>query len=282
MERYISSKPRGPPPSEASPSSSTMSTALPLPSRPEEGGCKKCCFDLERADGPLVSGWGVVDIVKSVYDDMAKTEEQKEKHVDLSLQHSNLAPAPSQSVDQPPMKKNAMEHTSSSSPMKSVTRSSFLDTRSQLGLNIPVLRVGKKVFAPWCNGWTVDKKDVSSIHAYYYPGVILSHKIVDEDKGAGPHAGSSTTSSSPVVLYDVRFDDGDITTNIDGNLVMSRKKYLKCNLKPLLRVGDEVYAAWWEDSSRTSASSWHPGVITGYRDLEYGGRYGLIRFYDVT
>ncbi len=65
----------------------------------------------------------------------------------------------------------------------------------------------------------------------YHPGVVLSHRFV----------GSSTTSSPPTLLYDVHFDDGDGANNLEGSSVISRKKYLTRNLKPLLRVGDRVY-----------------------------------------
>ena len=78
-------------------------------------------------------------------------------------------------------------------------------------------------------------------------------------------------------------DDGVLKDDIQGSLVISRKKYLKRNLKPMLSVGDEVYASWWEDSkNRTSVPSWFPGVVKAYKDLGYGGRHGLIRLYDIT
>jgi len=261
-ERNISSKLPGPPPSEASPTSSTTNIAPP-----EVGGRHKFCSDLERAGGPLESGWGVVEIVQSTYDDIAKIKQAKSKHADSTLRDSTLrdsttAPAPSLRADRPPIKKKNM--------MKMLTRPPLLTAGSQLGLRIPVLRVGKRVFAPWCKGWTVGK-DVSNVPGYYYPGVIVSRRIVEKDKAKGSHAGSSKATSSHVVLYNVRFDDGDIAEN-----------YLKRNLKPLLRVGDEVYAAWWENPrNRTTAASWHPGIIKYLKDLDYGGRYGLIRLYDV-
>mmetsp|Transcript_22801 Transcript_22801/g.49301 ORF Transcript_22801/g.49301 Transcript_22801/m.49301 type:complete len:161 (-) Transcript_22801:1616-2098(-) len=65
-------------------------------------------------------------------------------------------------------------------------------------------------------------------------------------------------------------------------MVITRKKYLKRNLKPLLKVGAEVYAAWWEDNDRTTAATWHPGVISSRRESKFGGPYGPIRFYDIT
>ncbi len=190
--------------------------------------------------------------------------------------HSSSAPASKVNSDQFPnsKKKKNIKHTSSStakssSPLKLQARSPLLDARTQLvGRKIPALRVGKRVFAPrWKMG-----KDESGMQCYH-PGVVVSHRIV----------GSSTTSSRPALLYDVRFDDGDRADDLEGSSVMSRKKYLTRNLKPLLRVGDRVYAAWLENPRRrATAVSWHPGVVKDYRDHEYGGRYGPIRLYDVA
>jgi hypothetical protein len=266
-ERYISAKLLEPPLSEASPTSSTTNTVPP-----EAGGRETFCSYLERA-----GGWGDVKIVQSIYDDIAKIKRANKTNSDLTLRDSTLrdsttAPAPSLRADRPPIKKKIMKKIS--------TRLPLLTAGSQLGRNTPVLRVGKRVFAPWCKGWTVGK-DVSNVPGYYYPGVIVSHRIVEKDEANGPHAGSSEATSSHVVLYNVRFDDGDIAENL-GSSVTTRKQYLKRNLKPLLGVGDEVYAAWWENPrNRTTAASWHPGVIKDYKDREYGGRYGLIRLYDV-
>ena len=83
-----------------------------------------------------------------------------------------------------------------------------------------------------------------------------------------------------MVLYNVRFDDGDMVKNLDSRSVIPRKTYMERNLKPLLKVGDEVYAPWSENS-RTTTECWYPGVIERVKDLDYGGRYGLIRSYDV-
>jgi hypothetical protein len=271
-ERNISAKLLEPPPSEVSPTSSTTNTVPP-----EAGGPENFCSDLERAGCLLESGRGVVKMVQSTYDDIAKIKQANKKHSDLTLRDSTLrdsttAPAPSLRANRPPIEKKITKKIS--------TRLPLLTAGSQSGRNIPVLRVGKRVFAPWCKGWTVGK-DVSNVPEYYYPGVIVSHRIVEKDKANGPHAGSSEATSSHVVLYNVRFDDGDIAENL-GSSVMTRKQYLKRNLKPMLGVGDEVYAAWWENPrNRTTAASWHPGVIKNYKDREYGGRYGLIRLYDV-
>jgi hypothetical protein len=91
---------------------------------------------------------------------------------------------------------------------------------------------------------------------------------------------SSNASSRLVVLYNVRFNDGDIAKNLDSKSVIPRKRYMERNLKPLLRVGDEVYAAF-PDNSLTTSEHWYPGVIKRVKDHAYGGRYGLIRSYDV-
>ena len=54
--------------------------------------------------------------------------------------------------------------------------------------------------------------------------------------------------------------------------------------KPILEVGDEVYAAWWPDAEirRTnSRSSWYPGRIKSVKEVDSGGVYGPTRFYDI-
>ena len=103
----------------------------------------------------------------------------------------------------------------------------------------------------------------------FYPGVVASSKVVVK-------GGEST------VLYDIDYDDGDKGKDIDGNLVKTRKTYLRKNLKPFLMAGDEVYAAWWEDEKRDKAATWHPGVIKSVVEFSYGGEYGPIRKYDVA
>ena len=60
--------------------------------------------------------------------------------------------------------------------------------------------------------------------------------------------------------------------------------FSKRNLKPVLKVGDKVYAAWWEDeeSRRTnSRSSWYEGRITAVKEVDKGDTYGPVRFYDI-
>ena len=60
--------------------------------------------------------------------------------------------------------------------------------------------------------------------------------------------------------------------------------FSKRNLKPVLKVGDKVYAAWWEDekSRRTnSKSSWYEGRITAVKEVDKGDTYGPVRFYDI-
>jgi hypothetical protein len=89
-----------------------------------------------------------------------------------------------------------------------------------------------------------------------------------------------TTLSPPALLYGVHFDDGNPANDLKGSSVMSRKKYLMWNLKPLLRVRDRVNTAWWENPGRRAM--WHPGVVKDYRDNKYGCRYGLIPLCNVA
>ena len=100
------------------------------------------CSYLERA-----GGWGDVKIVQSIYDDIAKIKRANKTNSDLTLRDSTLrdsttAPAPSLRADRPPIKKKIMKKIS--------TRLPLLTAGSQFGRNIPVLRVGERVFAPWC------------------------------------------------------------------------------------------------------------------------------------
>lgn len=56
------------------------------------------------------------------------------------------------------------------------------------------------------------------------------------------------------------------------------------NLKPLFAVGDEVFAAWWDDpnddSKRQGKASWYPGKVKSYKTTGIG-RYGPNRLYHV-
>ena len=128
---------------------------------------------------------------------------------------------------------------------------------------VRTLKVGKRVYAAW---W---KTSARSGPTTFYPGVVKSSEV-----------GADGTT----VSYDIRYDDGDSLSNIDGTLVIPRKRYLYKNLKPCLNVGDEVYAAWWEDVRRRTSATWHPGVIKNCKLAkgEYGGRYGPLRLYDVA
>lgn len=138
---------------------------------------------------------------------------------------------------------------------KEMAKAASLASASQ---PLRVLKNGKKVYAAW-------KRSPPA----FYPGVVASSKVVLK-------GGEST------VLYNIDYDDGDKGTDIDGNLVKTRKTYLRKNLKPFLMAGDEVYAAWWEDEKRDKAATWHPGVIKSVVELSYGGEYGAIRKYDVA
>lgn len=237
---------------------------------PKECGRQNCWFDLHRVAGPT---------------QVAEKGEGKLKSTDSALsQSSSPAPTTTQSDSLTKKKKQKMSTDdqsftkktkkvmgnlfSLSNPSSPSPKSFTLPTpKSQSGCEARVFKDGKRVFAPWFG------KAGSSLRVYYYPAVVMSHKLVQKGEELGA-----------VVFYDVRFDDdGVFKDDIQGSLVISRKKYLKRNLKPMLSVGDEVYAAWWEDSrTRTSAPSWFPGVIKAYEDLGYGGRHGLIRLYDIT
>ncbi|KAL7526567.1 hypothetical protein ACHAXR_004615, partial [Thalassiosira sp. AJA248-18] len=63
------------------------------------------------------------------------------------------------------------------------------------------------------------------------------------------------------------------------------KTLSKKELKPLLKVNDEVYAAWWpdEDSRRTnSQSSWYEGRIKSVKAVDKGGDYGPEYYYSIV
>ena len=121
-----------------------------------------------------------------------------------------------------------------------------------------VLPAGERVYAAW-------KKT-----SCYYPAVVQSHKTQDT---CGPAS----------LVYCVVFDDGD-RGDVDASRVIQREKYLEGQLKPSFSIGDEVYAAWWEEAKSdptTLQSTWYPGVIQGKKEARYGGRLGPIYFYDV-
>lgn len=259
---------------------------------PKECGRQNCWFDLHRVEGPTrvagsTSSSNKCESIQKGENSIANIKKGKLKSVDSALTQSS-SPAPTttqsdrltkkkklkmstddQSFTKKKKTKKAMSNLlSSSNPSSPSPKSLALPApKSQSGCEARVFKDGKRVFAPWFG------KAGSSLRVYYFPAVVMSHKLVQKGEDLGA-----------VVLYDVRFDDdGVLKDDIQGSLVISRKKYLKRNLKPMLNVGDEVYAAWWEDSkNRTSAPSWFPGVVKAYKDLGYGGRHGLIRLYDIT
>jgi len=56
----------------------------------------------------------------------------------------------------------------------------------------------------------------------------------------------------------------------------------KKDLKPLLNVGEKVYAGWWQDKQRESSTLWYPGIVKSYKEVETGGQYGPLRLYDIA
>ena len=56
----------------------------------------------------------------------------------------------------------------------------------------------------------------------------------------------------------------------------------KEDLKPVYSVGENVYAAWWEDKGRKGSPTWHPGIVKACKEVvTTDGQYGPTRFYDV-
>lgn len=56
----------------------------------------------------------------------------------------------------------------------------------------------------------------------------------------------------------------------------------KEDLKPVYSVGENVYAAWWEDKGRKGSPTWHPGIVKACKEVvNADGQYGPTRFYDV-
>lgn len=55
------------------------------------------------------------------------------------------------------------------------------------------------------------------------------------------------------------------------------------NIKPLLKVGEKVYAAWWKNKrSKNGTPSWHPGYVKSYKEVEENvNQYGPLRLYNV-
>jgi len=67
--------------------------------------------------------------------------------------------------------------------------------------------------------------------------------------------------------------------------VPALKKLKKIELKPDLRVGDEVWAAWWENRGegevcQAESGGWYPGRIKRVRE-QGGSDYGPQRYYDI-
>ncbi|KAL7536345.1 hypothetical protein ACHAXR_007102, partial [Thalassiosira sp. AJA248-18] len=57
------------------------------------------------------------------------------------------------------------------------------------------------------------------------------------------------------------------------------------SLKPLLKAGSAIYAAYWppEDKTRDSEPDWYPGVVSSYKVSQKPAddRYGYVRYYNV-
>mmetsp|Transcript_2993 Transcript_2993/g.5294 ORF Transcript_2993/g.5294 Transcript_2993/m.5294 type:complete len:591 (+) Transcript_2993:2-1774(+) len=54
------------------------------------------------------------------------------------------------------------------------------------------------------------------------------------------------------------------------------------DIKPQLKVGEKVCAAWWEDEIRDGSPSWYPGTIKSYKEVDsVGQQYGPLRLYGV-
>lgn len=52
---------------------------------------------------------------------------------------------------------------------------------------------------------------------------------------------------------EVSGDEGNQKSSSADSLVDNSRSDI-CDLKPLFEVGDEVYAAWWDDAERTGES----------------------------
>eukprot|EP00579_Thalassiosira_antarctica_P003270 CAMPEP_0201904980 /NCGR_PEP_ID=MMETSP0902-20130614/56276_1 /ASSEMBLY_ACC=CAM_ASM_000551 /TAXON_ID=420261 /ORGANISM="Thalassiosira antarctica, Strain CCMP982" /LENGTH=1143 /DNA_ID=CAMNT_0048439085 /DNA_START=159 /DNA_END=3590 /DNA_ORIENTATION=+ len=81
-----------------------------------------------------------------------------------------------------------------------------------------------------------------------------------------------------------RHGGGSPRATASADTVSSGFKSDKKELKPLLKVGDFVSAAWWPDkeSRRTnSCSSWYEGKIKVVKEVDRGGEYGPLRYYSI-
>ncbi|KAL3765684.1 hypothetical protein ACHAW5_006364 [Stephanodiscus triporus] len=74
------------------------------------------------------------------------------------------------------------------------------------------------------------------------------------------------------------------TIDARGGVCAMPNKYNLGHLKPLFDVGEEVYAAWWDDShvlKDGTNASWFPGKVKSYREVNTDSPYGPSRFYDI-
>ena len=58
-------------------------------------------------------------------------------------------------------------------------------------------------------------------------------------------------------------------------------------LSNIIKVGEEVFAAWWDSSLPLkdhdgTHASWFPGRVTSYNEIDIDSPYGPTRFYDVS
>ncbi|KAL7546752.1 hypothetical protein ACHAWF_010085 [Thalassiosira exigua] len=114
----------------------------------------------------------------------------------------------------------------------------------------------------------------------FYPGTVMRRVVRPLLKTMESEGSEEDGSAEGGASYDVRFDDGDVISDLSSRHVIPRETYLERNLKPRLEEGEEVYALW-RARGRSRSCGWYPGKVTGRRELGHGGPYGPIRFYDV-
>lgn len=97
-------------------------------------------------------------------------------------------------------------------------------------------------------------------------------------RGAAKQSPASDDDAIPPSRQDNDHDDDDATET------KSPTGEDRSHLKPLLKVGDEVYSAWWLNEDRSDDPTWLSGIIKSCKEVEQedDGQYGPTRMYDVT
>ena len=102
-----------------------------------------------------------------------------------------------------------------------------------------------------------------------------------KEKHLGKFSSEGKSSISSVVPLKSDQSGAIPTGNKD---ILGVRSFNKKGIKPMLKVNDEVYAAWWPDErsrSTNSQCSWYEGRVKSVRAVDKGADYGPVYYYSI-